>query len=345
MSSLIRRGVSLAVILFAGPLHAAPPVDPARSVRLVYARGQGAEQCPAEPAVRRAVARRLGYDPFRADAPRTVTATLDRTRGALRAHVELLDADSNVVGSRHLKAALEDCDELVAAMALAIAIAVDPESQLRPPPPSPPATSPPAPSPTVAPAPLPIVDVLVPPPPPAALPLPSVEAPLPAREPVRVRAGLAVLGAAGLAPHVTGGLSLTGGIRWQWLSAALEGRADLPASRDAPLGGTVNSQVLELTLVPCFHRGWLLACALGSVGVLRGAGSGIANARVDHAAFGAMGVRLGGEVPIGRILALTSSADFAATAPRIALHLRGREVWITAPASGTLRLGMVAHFW
>ncbi len=51
----------------------------------MYRRGQGAERCPDEPAVREAVKVRLGYDPFRSEAARTVTATITKRRSALGA--------------------------------------------------------------------------------------------------------------------------------------------------------------------------------------------------------------------------------------------------------------------
>jgi hypothetical protein len=345
----IRRTVSLALLLAAGTVRAAPTASPTRSARLVYVRGRGASLCPGEPAVRDAVTRRLRYDPFQPDATRTVTATVDARGGKLHADVELGDEQGEVAGSRHLEAGLADCDELVAAMALAIAIAIDPQSQLRPPVPAPPPPSPPvdasspvatAPRPIAAPPRAPVVE-LIPPPLPALLGEPVA---LPAGDPLRFRAGLALLGAAGSTPRPTLGLALMGGVRRQWFSAAIEARADLPRSTDAATGGAVSGQLLELTFAPCFHRSWVLACALGSLGALRGVGSGVPEPRTDMTAFGAVGLRLGGEVPVGRVLALTASGDLAAMLPRAALDLRGSAVWTTSPAVATLRFGVVADF-
>ena len=62
-----------------------------RTAVLTYTRGAGAEACPDEPAVRRAVMDRLGYDPFRPEAAVAVTASIARVRGRLRADVMLGD--------------------------------------------------------------------------------------------------------------------------------------------------------------------------------------------------------------------------------------------------------------
>jgi hypothetical protein len=344
---MVRRAVCLALLLVAGPLRAGPPGG-ITTARLVYTRGPGAERCPDELAVREAVGVRLGYDPFRPEAARTVTATIAARRRALHADVKLADANGAVAGSRQLDAALDDCDELVASMALAIAIAVDPQSQLRPPPP------PPAPPAITAEPAVPVPSeqppAVVPPPPelPWMEPLPVLIAPEPEAPPVeeraRFRAGLAVLGAAGSAPRVTGGLAFGGGVRWEWLSAVLEARADLPASATAAAGGSVSATFMSLALVPCFHRSWLVACALGSAGLLYGVGVAVPSTRTDLTSFGMAGVRLGAEVPLGRVLSLAFSADLAALLPRTHLQLRGEDVWTTSPVAGTLRAGVVADF-
>ncbi len=177
-------------------------------------------------------------------------------------------------------------------------------------------------------------------------PLPALLAPeaAPASDPVRFRAALDLVGAAGSAPHVTGGLAVAAGVRWRWLSAVLEGRADLPASAAGAAGGSVSGTLFSLTLAPCFHRSWLVACALGAAGRLRGVGAGVAVPKTDVSSFGAAGIRLGGEVPLGAILALAASADLEGLWPRTSLQLRGQDVWTTAPVAGTLRVGLVADF-
>ena len=50
------------------------------TARLTYTRKAGSTICPDEPLMRQLVAARLGYDPFRDDADRTVVVTIS-TRG------------------------------------------------------------------------------------------------------------------------------------------------------------------------------------------------------------------------------------------------------------------------
>jgi hypothetical protein len=98
------------------------------SSRLTYERGIGAELCPDESTLRRAVEQRLGYDPFFPWADRTMVARIRADATGLHGTVELLDAAGLVQGSRELSAPAPECAELVAGMALAISIAIDPTS-------------------------------------------------------------------------------------------------------------------------------------------------------------------------------------------------------------------------
>jgi hypothetical protein len=136
-------------------LHVASARAQPPPVRLEYARGAGAEHCPEDAAVRSAVVARLGYDPFRDDAQRTVAAAIEGNKQRLRADVNLRDAAGAVTGTRRLVSDKNDCIELAAAMTLAISIAIDPQSLTRPAPPPPPPTppAPPTPAPAATPAP------------------------------------------------------------------------------------------------------------------------------------------------------------------------------------------------
>ncbi len=59
--------------------------------RLVYSRTAEAATCPDEQALRRAVAARVGYDPFFAYANRTIVSALSRRDGAFVGTVDLID--------------------------------------------------------------------------------------------------------------------------------------------------------------------------------------------------------------------------------------------------------------
>src|SRR5580658_7755914 len=122
MSSRIALAASIALpILTATQLALATP-----SARLVYSRGPGAESCPDEAALRKAVASRVGYDPFFAWAEKTIVASLLRVdpKGFV-ARVHLVDGAGVEHGSRELRSD-QTCADLLDAAALAIAIAIDP---------------------------------------------------------------------------------------------------------------------------------------------------------------------------------------------------------------------------
>src|SRR5204862_4286698 len=108
---------------------------------LIYNPGADTTGCPDEQTLRNAVSARLGYDPFRPDAERTlqVDIVVDRRheRRGLRAHVELRDAAGNSAGSRDIGSQRSDCGELASALTLAISIAIDPMILTRPTPPAP----------------------------------------------------------------------------------------------------------------------------------------------------------------------------------------------------------------
>jgi hypothetical protein len=350
---VLERALGFAVLLATGWARADPgapgaaPPDAAHTARLTYVRGSGAEVCPDEEALRGAVARRLGYDPFRSDAPRSVRASVRVAGGGLHGEVQLGDASGAVMGARHLSAAGDDCDELVAAMALAISIAIDPNSLSSAPPPPPPA------------APAPPPGSLAPPfsartAPPAGAPdltAPPLPAPLPPPSPPRApRAeapagwlGLGGVVAAGTAPRISGGVAVQAGLRWGRLSAALEGRADPPASTSAQ-GRRVSATVLTVGVVPCFHVRVAAVCAVGSAGVLHGAGAGVARPKSETTPYGAMGPRLGVAIPLVPRLSAEVHGDIAFTLTPTTLELDGRGVWTTPAAAAAFGGGLLVHF-
>src|SRR5271170_1386767 len=102
------------------------------TARLVYSRAVGADSCPNEDALRRAVAARVGYDPFFAWANKTIVATMAADRpGGFTARVGLVDEGGTEHGTRDLHTD-GDCSDLLGASALAIAIAIDPRSLMPP---------------------------------------------------------------------------------------------------------------------------------------------------------------------------------------------------------------------
>jgi hypothetical protein len=71
--------------------------------RLVYGRSEGADVCPDESELRKAVAARIGYDPFFPTAPRTVVVTIATRGNHLSASVQLFDDGAHSQGARVLE--------------------------------------------------------------------------------------------------------------------------------------------------------------------------------------------------------------------------------------------------
>lgn len=342
--SVARRAVGPAVALaalLATPVAAAQ----APSARLVYTRGAGAERCPEEGAIHDAVAARLGYDPFRADADMTVAASMGRLGRTLHARIEARDRAGHPAGVRTLSSSQSDCAELAAAVTLALSIAIDPLRLYR-------APSPPVPVPAPVPVPTP---PRTEPPPASAGPSP-VERPRPPRadlpRPRPATVHLVVGGggavAFGAAPGPTVGFQAFVGLRARAASIALEARADLPATAPTPSGGEVDAGLVLATLAPCLHLGVAAVCALGSVGVLRGtardpSGSDAASRRGSQL-FVAVGARVAVEIPLHRLLALRLHADGLLPVTRTTVAVGEANVWTTPTFAGALGLGAVVTF-
>src|SRR5262245_48766612 len=95
---------------------------PARATptsRLTYVRGPGAEGCPDEGELRRAVAERLGYDPFFPTAGRTIVAQVTHGAAGYGGELKITDAAGVSLGERVLPTKTRDCGEIVKSLALA----------------------------------------------------------------------------------------------------------------------------------------------------------------------------------------------------------------------------------
>jgi hypothetical protein len=350
--------IGASVLLSAAPLAA----EGQRTARLEYTRGEGATHCPDEATLRGAVAARLGYDPFRSEAPRTITATIAQRGRVLRADVTLTDAKGKVAGARQLSSKQNDCSELVATMTLAISLAIDPQSQLRlpradSPPPSPassssapptPAPSPPTPEPARELPPSPARPPSAPPralttaTPPASPPADVAPADSPPR--LEVHGGLGSFVSIGALPNISLGISAEIGVRSGFLSIAIEGRADLPASAEAAGGGGVRAWLLLMTLAPCYHNGPLLLCALASAGSLQGSGDEIPEPREDTTVFASTGARLGVDLLRVGPFSARVHGDLAVTLTPTSLRLYERDVWRTPPLHVAAGLAGLVRF-
>ncbi|MBI5535794.1 MAG: hypothetical protein HY898_23955 [Deltaproteobacteria bacterium] len=308
------------------------------SSRLSYSRGSGADHCPDEDAIRNAVAGRLGYSPFASGTTgKQISATIARDGKQLRARVEVRDEAGVVTGSREIVSDKNDCEELASSVTLAISIAIDPLSLTRPAPAASSSQPPPVTS--------------APPPPTAAPPVTVyVERPVaapsaaPRSEPIRLRATAGLLTSLGTAPAPALGAAVYGGVRWAAMSVGIEGRADLPASKEQSTGGSVKSSLLAGLLVPCLHHGAAMGCALFALGALQGTGEQVSEPRKDTTPYAALGVRVAAELPMSPALAARINADLLGTLTRTTLRIDGAEAWTTPVIAGSLGVGVAGTF-
>ncbi len=322
-----------------GTLFAARAHSEARpSARLDYVRKGAASVCPDEAGMRAAVTARLGYDPFTADADRTVAVSLTREGATFRAVIEVRDASGAAIGVRKLQSSAlhdVDCEELAGSIAIALAVAIDPLG------------TGPAPSASASPSSAPSASSRAqsnPPPPPIPR-RPHVEEPAPR---ARLMATFGVFAAYGAAPDLTAGLTAGVGMRLPTWSLSVEGRADLEARRAGTLGGEVKSSLLLGSLVPCLHHDPFVACVVGSIGAMRGAGAGVDVASTDTTFYAAVGPRVGLEADLaawgGATFVLRGFVDVLATLVRTTLRIQAVDVWTTPPVAVLAGLALVGRF-
>jgi hypothetical protein len=329
-------------------LLAAPRALAFPTSRLIYERGAGAEHCPAEPIVRGRVADRLGYDPFVEEAARTLVARVFRVGDRLEADVQLVDQLGKRHGSRHLATDTGRCDELISALALSISIAIDPErvqteEDFVPPP----ETETPASGRSAGDRPesrteAPAIDGE----PKAPVHWDTgVEDEREPRRPFSVRwhSGAGGLAAIGSAPAPTGGAFVFVSAELGQALLSLEGRADAPAFTDAA-GGEASSSLLVASVVPCWQPNALFACAVGSIGAVRGRGDRVTQARSDSGFYAAAGIRLGSTLPLYERLSLRLHLDLLSTLTRFTLEIDDQPVWKAPPFSSAAGLALAAHF-
>ena len=116
---------ALCLICQPHPVHASQ-TEPL--VRLRWLRGTEASQCPEQAEVQRLVQMRLGRDPFAANAPRTIDASIDAKGGLWHVELSVRNADGPVEGRRVFDVRADSCTQVVEAVSLAVALAIDPNA-------------------------------------------------------------------------------------------------------------------------------------------------------------------------------------------------------------------------
>ena len=350
------RSVPRYCALFGGFLVwcSAAAAAPGDATRLEYARSDRAASCPDQSALKAAVVKRLGYDPFFPAARQTIVVEITNVESGLRAQLHLIDENGIIRGSRELRESSEHCDELVAALALAISIALDPSAAMGAAPesasvaPDAPASLPsenadsvgntadPEPPPT-APAPVPHAKKRAPPP----------KQPSQARSAVPIGLRATLFGVVGAAPAPALGFRVGPSAHWAWFKLSAELSEQFAASSNTqPLGGSAKASILEGKLAPCFAfaQNSLAACGLLGVGALRSEGQGIDNPSRQSNWNVTLGGRFEYTPRLAGPLHLLLNADVNRSLTPITLRLRGETAWKTPFLSAALGAGVELHF-
>lgn len=341
----VRMRLAIFVPLVLGiPFASATRAAAAPTSKLTYVRGDGAEACPDESELRRAVAKRVGYDPFFPWAERTVVAQIDTTTGGsgFIGQVRIIDSRGKLLGERKL-ARISDCAELVQSMALAISVAIDDLDTTSATAGTPTRTED-EPPPIARQAPGPVSDEAPDPPerpPPSARPTPRMR--------WHLRTWLGAGGTLGVAPSPSVGavVGVAASASWFWLG--IEGRADLPsrASIEPTAGGRIATSLLMGSIVPCgFVRNVSPSpylCAVGSLGSLGAKSEDVSGPKSSNGRWLAVGGRAGLAITIaGDWLEVYGQFDAGATLTRHRLDLNGTEVYRVPAGSVSMGAGLAA---
>ena len=314
----------LPTLVFVTVLASPAPAQRAHAaLTLEYAPGPLAAHCPKEKLLHDEVGRRIGYDPFKAYAPARLTVTIERSKQAYRVIGKIRDADRETFSDAFVDA---DCTAAVTMMARALAADL---------------TTLPAVEPGPEPEPVPVPD-----PPPGTEPPPvaALAAPVPENAHLRAAAGVAV--AFNLSPAVLTGPVVSAGMRYSFVSVALEGRAFFGPTVDA--GGVgVTSSYYAGSLGACGHYAALFGCGRVELGSLRFAlPEGVKHAPLDFLVAGA-GLRIGAEWFFVEHVALSGYADLRVDLTR-PIELRSavdyRVAWASSQPSLGMGVGLVVSY-
>jgi hypothetical protein len=328
---------------FATAILAASVFDARRALatptsKLTYVRSSGAEVCPAEPVLRRAVAERVGYDPFFPWAQRTVAVQIDPAGAkGFASQLRILDADGTLLGERLLEP-VHDCGELVQSIALAISVAIDDIDVASMP-------SPDAPTRPFVAAPAPSLDLGK-----RETEGSREEPPLsssrkPAQWKLRFSLGPSV--AIGTAPAPAVGVVVGAAVRSSWLHVGLEGRADALAEKPLSPVGTASTSLLLASVVPCVVVAGTVtpfACGVASLGRFEASAENVVGPTNATAPYVSLGGRVGLEIAVAGWLAAYAQLDLGAPLTRHRTLLGKTEVFKLPAAAGAAGAGAAVFF-
>ncbi len=293
--------------------------------------------CPDVDAFKAIVIGRLGYDPFRDDAPnRAFVRFAARSRG-IEARVEWRDASGRWTGDRTFPSRTDDCQELARAVGFALAVQIQLQAIVN---------SPPSPLPEAEPA--------------AAPPSPPAVAPA-AVEPQR-DTGIAVAAepasggtrpAFGLGAGASVGVGLSSGpmalgrvlgtLAWLHTQLELAVEIGLPATTRRADAAGFSQQELLVSAAACGVLSRLSACALAKAGQIRIVGE-IDAPLSPSGPLVQTGLRLGVTQPLGGRAYVSPHLSGLVNVTQWTVTLDHVAVWTAPRFAATLGIDLGIHF-
>ena len=296
--------------------------------------------CPSVTRFEAVVIGRLGYDPFRSDAPDRVTVRIDPAGKTLEGRLEWRDPSEAVIGEQTFPSRTGDCDELMRAMGFALALQVQlmaatvEETRAPPSPAATPATLAPAPS-VAPPAPSPTQIETV---------EPRTSGPDDSAHGPAVLIGAGASAGFGLAsdPVALGRLFVAAA--WPHVAVELAGEAIAPSTTHRADGAGFSQEEFLASLAGCgVHSAWSL-CAVGKIGELRVAGQGV---DVPLTASGLMiqaGLRLTASHTFGHRTYIIGRAEGLGRITQGTVTLDSMPVWTTPRFAALLGIDVGVRF-
>lgn len=304
------------------------------SARLVYIVDD--PSCPSEEDLRRMVAKRLGYDPFRADA--TVGYRVQIAKRGSRVEAKIASEGSGgAAGRRELSDAR--CDALAESVASTLAIAIDPVAASAPPPPPPPRE------------PSPSSDPL---PPPSAEPAPRVTTSLSpgdhdAAQADGGRVRLAIRGdlafGLGLTASVAMAARLGAAARFERFSIGGEGVfGATPSSAAVTNLDRIDFTTVGIAGTPCFHTGAFEGCLVVALASVSARAVNVVRPATSGKVVVTGALRGGAEIPLGKAVSFRANAEVGAPFVRVDYVIDGQSVWTTSVVVGAVGAGLAGIF-
>ena len=304
------------------------------ATRLDYVAAPG---CPSVTRFEAVVIGRLGYDPFRDDAPDRVIVRIDPAGKMLEGRLEWHAPGEAVIGEQSFPSRTGDCDELTRAMGFALALQVQlmaaTAEETRAPPPA--ATT------ATALAPVSVV-------PPPTTQIEAVEPP--ASRPDGGRHGPSVLIGAGASagfglasdPVALGRLFVAA--VWPHLSVEVGGEAIAPSTTHRADGAGFSQEEFLASLAGCGVRSAWSLCAVGKIGELRVAGQGVDVPLIASGLMLQAGLRLTASHTFGHRTYIIGRAEGLGRVTQGTVTLDGMPVWTTPRFAALLGIDVGVRF-